>query len=416
MGERMIVMKTSNCIGDTLIPNHYAAGLSDLDRQIVQSVPPGGNWKNIPESIPSQRLNQIRISCAAGKGSRSTYYGRLHPNAPAYTINTYFTRPGNGCHIHYDESQDRTISQREAARLQSFPDKFVFFGSKSNINKQIGNAVPPLVAYQIARVFPFKGQFADLFSGAGGLSQGFLWAGWSPVIANDIEKSFLTTYKANIHENVIVGDIRDKSVFNKIINSCLEARFHKPDMPLFILGGPPCQGFSTAGSRRSMCDDRNWLFSQYKAVIQELKPDGFVFENVPGLMNMDGGKVFKMIYDELRHTVKRLITWKIRAEEYGIPQRRTRVILIGDHSGTIQNDPPMTVTRLSKQSKLCGKLHPAITAKEALSDLPPIEPKEDGSCKQYLSEPKNPYQAFMRSRITADEYLMELAKSKNVES
>jgi len=399
-----------------LIPNHYAARLSSLDRLIVQSVPPGGNWKAIPESIPSQRLKQIRISYAAGQGSRSTYYGRLHPNAPAYTINTYFTRPGNGCHIHYDERQHRTLSQREAARLQSFPDKFVFYGSKSNINKQIGNAVPPLVAYQIARIFPFKGQFVDLFSGAGGLSQGFLWAGWSPIIANDIEESFLATYRANIHESVIVGDIRDKSVFNIIIEKCKEARLLKPDIPLFVIGGPPCQGFSTAGNRRSMCDDRNWLFSQYKAMIEELMPDGFVFENVPGLMNMDGGRVFKMIYDELRPTVKHLITWKLQAEMYGVPQRRTRVILIGDLSGTIKNEPPIPVTQLSKQSKLCGNLHPAITVKEALSDLPPLEPEEDGSNKQYLHEPEHPYQAFMRSMIPADKYLKELAKSKNVDS
>ncbi|RQW79508.1 MAG: DNA cytosine methyltransferase [Methanothrix sp.] len=399
-----------------MIPNHYAARLSSLDRLIVQSVPPGGNWKAIPESIPSQRLKQIRISYAAGQGSRSTYYGRLHPNAPAYTINTYFTRPGNGCHIHYDERQHRTLSQREAARLQSFPDKFVFYGSKSNINKQIGNAVPPLVAYQIARIFPFKGQFVDLFSGAGGLSQGFLWAGWSPIIANDIEESFLATYRANIHESVIVGDIRDKSVFNIIIEKCKEARLLKPDIPLFVIGGPPCQGFSTAGNRRSMCDDRNWLFSQYKAMIEELMPDGFVFENVPGLMNMDGGRVFKMIYDELRPTVKHLITWKLQAEMYGVPQRRTRVILIGDLSGTIKNEPPIPVTQLSKQSKLCGNLHPAITVKEALSDLPPLEPEEDGSNKQYLHEPEHPYQAFMRSMIPADKYLKELAKSKNVDS
>ena len=70
------------------------------------------------------------------------------------------------------------------------------------------------------------------------------------------------------------------------------------------------------------------------------------------------------------------------------------------------------VTEMTKQSKLCGKLHPAITVKEALSDLPPLEPEEDGSNKQYLHEPMNPYQAFMRSMIAVDRYLMELKKSK----
>ena len=118
----------------TMIFNHYASSLSELDMQVIKCVPPGGNWKNIPESVPSQRLAQIRESYKAGKGSRSTYYGRLRPDMPAYTINTYFNRPGNGCHMHYD--QDRTISQREAARFQSFPDSFEFIGSLGAINKQ----------------------------------------------------------------------------------------------------------------------------------------------------------------------------------------------------------------------------------------------------------------------------------------
>src|SRR5690606_5957343 len=152
----------------------------------------------------------IRVSFAAGKGSRSTYYGRLHPSKPAYTINTYFTRPGNGCHIHYDidSAQHRTLYQREAARLQSFPDGFAFLGSKTSIATQIGNAVPPLLAYQIAQQIPFKGQFVDLFAGAGGLGFGFSWAGWSPLVGNELDKNFAETYRKNVHDEIVVGDIR----------------------------------------------------------------------------------------------------------------------------------------------------------------------------------------------------------------
>ena len=131
-----------------MIPNHKAAKLSELDMMIVNSVPPGGNWKNIPLDVPSKRIEQIRDSYAQGKGSRSTYYGRLLPDMPAYTINTYFNRPGNGCHIHYE--QDRVLSQREAARLQSFPDDYYFEGSRGAAFKQIGNAVPVVLAYKIA--------------------------------------------------------------------------------------------------------------------------------------------------------------------------------------------------------------------------------------------------------------------------
>ena len=132
------------------IPNHFSATLSNLDLQMVRSIPEGGNWKNIPESIPSKRLQQIRASYERGEGSRSTYYGRLRRDKPSYTINTYFNRPGNGCHIHY--SQNRVLSQREAARLQSFPDTHKFYGPKGSVNKQIGNAVPPPLALTNAAV------------------------------------------------------------------------------------------------------------------------------------------------------------------------------------------------------------------------------------------------------------------------
>ncbi|MFN9315741.1 MAG: DNA cytosine methyltransferase, partial [Microcystis sp.] len=244
-----------------MIPNHYSARLSELDLAMAIHIPPGGNWKNIPTSIPSQRLAQIRESYAKGGGSRSTYYGRLRPDAPAYTINTYFGRPGNGCHLHYDYAggQHRVISQREAARLQSFPDDFVFLGSRTAINTQIGNAVPPLLGYQIALHLGSPGIFVDLFSGAGGLALGFKWAGWLPVIANDIERIAIETYAKNVDSSVIVGDIQDPEISSKISSMANVARQLNPDAKLFVLGGPPCQGFSTAGNSRSMQDGRNSL-------------------------------------------------------------------------------------------------------------------------------------------------------------
>ena len=157
-----------------MIYNHVTYPLSENDMKMVVSIPAGGNWKNIPKSIPSKRLEQIRKS-----GGRTTLYGRLSWSKPSYTITTYFNRPGNGTYIH--PIYDRVITAREAARFQSFPDSYVFKGSKTSLCKQIGNAVPPLLAFSIATQIKRKTKtkkILDLFCGSGGLSLGFKWAGY----------------------------------------------------------------------------------------------------------------------------------------------------------------------------------------------------------------------------------------------
>lgn len=385
-----------------MIPNHYAAKLSELDMQVVHCVPPGGNWKDIPESIPSRRLEQIRESYNAGKGSRSTYYGRLLPDMPAYTINTYFNRPGNGCNMHY--SQDRTLSQREAARLQTFPDSFEFKGSLGAINNQIGNAVPVLLAYQIAKAIPFKGQFVDLFSGAGGLALGFIWAGWKPIIANDIDKFAIETHKANIGEEAICGDINSEEVYNTIVSAAMRAKEEHPELPLFVLGGPPCQGFSTANTRRGADDMRNWLFKAYVKIVKAIQPNGFVFENVKGITNLDGSRFFEMIKGELETCIEKIKVNRVNAADFGIPQRRERVIIIGGAEKFVDSFSLIPKTAVLKNGQL-GLLPQVVGVEDALEDLPPIKHAEDGSNLGYLHEAKTPFQKFIRGIITPDEYL-----------
>jgi DNA (cytosine-5)-methyltransferase 1 len=399
-----------------MIPNHYSAKLSDLDLEMVVHIPPGGNWKNIPTSIPSQRLVQIRESYARGEGSRSTYYGRLQQNSPSYTINTYFSRPGNGCHLHYDYDggQHRVISQREAARLQSFPDDFIFEGSRTSINTQIGNAVPPLLGYQIALSLGSPGSFIDLFSGAGGLALGFKWAGWHPIIANDIDKKAIETYVRNIDSSVVVGDIRDSKVFSKIILKANIEREANPNSKIFVIGGPPCQGFSTAGKSRSMKDERNSLFENYLQIITEINPDGFVFENVMGLLSMEKGIIFEKIKSSLSDIFNQISVWKLNASDYGIPQRRKRVILVGMQEKS-QKIPPLTPTNSSdvKDSK---SLPTAISVYESLSDLPSLKSSQNGENLDYISPPSTNYQKLMRGYISPEQYLNILREKSKVHS
>lgn len=369
---------------------------------VVKCVPPGGNWKDIPESVPSQRLAQIRESYKAGKGSRSTYYGRLRPEMPAYTINTYFNRPGNGCNMHYE--QDRTLSQREAARLQTFPDSFEFKGSLNAVNNQIGNAVPVLLAYQIAKQLPFKGQFVDLFCGAGGLALGFVWAGWKPIIANDIDKSAIETHKANIAGEAICGDINSEEVFQTIVSAAEQAKRENPDLPLFVLGGPPCQGFSTANTRRGADDMRNWLFKSYARIVNAINPDGFVFENVKGITNLDGGRFFEMIKSELQQCVESIKVNKINSVDYAIPQRRERVIIIGGKENMVNQFSLTPITGVYKAGQI-GLLPPIIGVEDALGDLPKLEQAEDGSLYDYRTSAMNEFQKFVRDEISPEDYI-----------
>ena len=118
--------------------------MSELDQAFVRHIPPGGNYTNIPDEISTKRIMGFKAS-----GGRTTTYGRLHPDRPAYTINTYFNRPNVGANYHHRE--ERLITVREALRLQSFPDKFTPFAStQRSLHMQVGNAVPPLLGRAIA--------------------------------------------------------------------------------------------------------------------------------------------------------------------------------------------------------------------------------------------------------------------------
>ncbi|MDE1821025.1 MAG: DNA (cytosine-5-)-methyltransferase [Euryarchaeota archaeon] len=378
------------------IPNHYSPRLSELDLRMVKAIPPGGNWKSIPLDIPSRRLSQIRRTFLSGNGSRSTYYGRLDPDMPAFTISTCINRPGNGCYIHYDweGGQHRLISQREAARLQSFPDWFAFQGTRASVNRQIGNAVPPLLAHHVARKLGRPGVFVDLFCGAGGLSLGFKMAGWTPLIAVDLDPSAVATYGQNVHESVVAGSIEDDAVFEALLEKVGELR--PSDQPMFVVGGPPCQGFSTAGNRRSTADPRNSLFRRFSMFIEEARPDGFVFENVPGILSMDRGRFFGVILHELSKHVAGVSHWQLAAVEFGVPQRRRRVFVVGRRNQSGKLSPPARVTRLPDgQSSLDGVAR-AISVREALSDLPPLVAGEDGSHLDYVHAPEGAYQELMR--------------------
>ena len=130
--------KGSKQLADYATPPHSGYA------RLVRHIPPGGNYLSIPDSISTKRIMSFKAS-----GGRTTTYGRLHGDFPAYTINTYFNRPNVGANYHHLE--ERLITVREALRLQSFPDHFTpLFTNQRSLHQQVGNAVPPLMARAVA--------------------------------------------------------------------------------------------------------------------------------------------------------------------------------------------------------------------------------------------------------------------------
>ncbi len=130
--------------GQEEVSEHFVFKLSALDKYIIEHVKPDGNYMDIPAEVNSARIRRLQR-----EGGHTTCYGRLCPDKPSYTINTYFNRPNVGCNIHY--SEQRLITVREALRLQSFPDSYeIISSSKKGRNLIVGNAVPPMLAKVIA--------------------------------------------------------------------------------------------------------------------------------------------------------------------------------------------------------------------------------------------------------------------------
>lgn len=315
-------------VREGFILNNDGYKLSDLDLEMITNIPPGGNWKDIPESVvkKSKRLTQITKS-----GGRTTLYGRMDYDKPSYTITTYFNRPGNGTYVH--PKAERVITAREAARLQSFPDDYYFYGNQKDVLQQIGNAVPckfaEKIGINISRLFPDLKTFGDLFSGAGGMSQGLLQAGLNPVFANDISMAACITHKVN-HPNtdVIYGSILDNDVKEKIYG-------YRGQIDILV-GGPPCQGFSHAG-KRIIDDPRNQMFMEFISAIAALTPSVVIMENVPGFMTLDDGKFLsqaKELWKEMGYACEARV---MNTSHYGVPQKRKRVILIGVKYNIIDN-------------------------------------------------------------------------------
>ena len=387
-----------------MIFDHVGGRLSRLDAQVVAAVPEGGNWRDLPETIDSARVRQIRESAAQGKGSRSTYYGRLRWNRPSYTVSTYFNRPGNGCFIH--PSADRLITIREAARLQSFPDSYRFCGKGRAPYSQVGNAVPPLLAYQLGRVLT-PGPMVDLFAGAGGLSLGLEWAGFQHIAAVDNDDAALRTFRKNRAGNaqVYATDLSDVAEVRRCVAE-IRRRVGGSGIEL-VAGGPPCQGFSTAGDCR-LDDPRNRLVFAFVEAVAALRPRQVLMENVASLVFRGRRRILR---DVQRSLCRQGFTTSVviaHAEGYGVPQLRRRLFLLGVRDGSPRWSAPSRQILNPMMAKYQPQARdPCLAAptsvRQAIGDLPSEGANSPDEPISYALDVQGDYQRWVRGLIRADE-------------
>ena len=224
----------------------------------------------------------------------------------------------------------------------------------------------------------------DLFSGCGGLSKGFIDAGYNVILGVDHDKAALETFKYN-HQNAqgVQIDLSEKEAFTKIDELINQTKID------LIIAGPPCQGFSLSGSR-NFDDDRNKLYLKVFDAVKHFKPKGFVIENVTGMATLYQGKIKEEIlnrFDQLGYNVESQI---LCTADYGVPQMRKRLIFVGINKsiGKFQFPKPL-LTR-----------DQYVTCKQSLNDLPPLEDMLGDAIQEYHTKPNSEYQKYMRTNST----------------
>ncbi|MFL6238994.1 MAG: DNA cytosine methyltransferase [Actinomycetes bacterium] len=243
----------------------------------------------------------------------------------------------------------------------------------------------------------------DLFCGAGGLSEGFLQSGFNVGVGLDSDQEAIATLQHN-HAGTatICGDVREVSGRDLLAT----AGFAEADV---LIGGPSCQGFSTQGRRgrwASEKDPRNLLYKEFARLAGELRPEWLVMENVTGLLWYERGAFAKKIFAEFERRGYRLEHRILLAADFGVPQLRRRLIIIGTrtkqpirwpeqtHFGGVRRD---TVHLWKERHKrLFPHLSPHLTLWDAISDLPAIPAGGGRPISKYTKKPRTDYQRAMR--------------------
>lgn len=224
----------------------------------------------------------------------------------------------------------------------------------------------------------------DLFAGCGGLSKGFMDAGFDIILGVDNDQAALNTFERNHNGAAVLNaDLSKQETFDEIKRIAGERSIE------VIIAGPPCQGFSLTGPR-NFDDERNKLYLAVIEMVKQFEPEVFIIENVPGMATLYHGQIKEEILKRFRKIGYNIECDILCAADYGVPQMRKRLIFMGVKKS-------IGMPRFPKQmfTPECYR-----TCRDAISDLPSRETELGKEEDCYTSEASTEYQKLMRKGMT----------------
>jgi DNA (cytosine-5)-methyltransferase 1 len=368
--------------------NHVTRNVGPLVQARINALQIGQKMQDLPEALWHDSFRFYVKEDPTRRGGPNLRLIRLDPTKPSLTVTAFvynkFVHP----------YENRYITPREAARLQDFPDTFLFKGTLTSVQQQVGNAVPLRLGWAVAKAIlkharqygtlddylksdPKRIPILSLFTGVGGLDMGFDsellksdGVAFAAAACVEFDKACCRTLSANLGHAIEPTDIRQVESARGYLRQMAGI-----DAVPLIIGGPPCQAFSQAGRQKADADDRGRMIFEYLRVVGELRPTYFVMENVANLKGVSGGGLFAATLAQMKDLGYTVKPYKLSAADYGTAQLRQRLVFIGVRDPYPVVEPPeRTHTSAGEIETLGVAVRPHRTVGEAFAGLPALMP------------------------------------------